>query len=787
MRALAALTLIATLLGCGSDKKEEQQLPAACGNEDVRVDGACVPTGVPAARCGTGLRADARGCVVDLESCPNAAIGGCLTVGIATCAAGFARDGELSCKPILPSTACTAGTLALPGDTTCRAVDTCADVTGDLFVDVAAEAGGDGTRARPFRTISDAIAAASDGKTIAVADGVYTENVVNKPLTLIGRCTGKVQLTGADGTKPVVHFTNGKSVLRSVALTGTIDVGAANVTLSSLWIHDVDGTAVRTANASVTALVNVLVEGAKGYGLAITGGTASVDGVVVRGTRPLDTGDRGIGVTLDQSSSGQVAKLNAKQLLLDGNADVGLMVHGSEAVIEQSVIINTKPRANGSYGVGINALAYSAAAAARGNTIVRDSFIAGNTFAGLFVGGAPVTVERTVIRENKPQPLKSLARGIIVQEHPGSMHRGELTMKNSVVEQNMEVAIAVSSSTALLEDTIVRGTRTKRDGTWGLGVMGQVSTGRKDGAEITLRRSLVEDNREIGVYGNGGKITLDQSIVRGTRPSKSAGWGVHVVDNEEAGVAGELTMTATLVDDNVAYGVFTHLADVTIDRSVIRATTAGTAEHTTSGVVATHSTLTLTGSIIEDNEETNLLLLGSRATLDAMTMRKPRTRNGIHGVGMVAHVSVDGTPSDVTLGASLIDGAFAAGLIVNAANVDIDRLLVRDVVAEPATGKFGDGVVVRTINGARGTLKLRRSAVMRVARASVSAFGSDATLSGCLLACAAFSIDVEPLDGQSPALLDEGGNNCGCTSAAVCRALSSSLEPISVEARTGAR
>lgn len=58
-----------------------------------------------------------------------------------------------------------------------------------LHVDVATTAGGaDGTPARPFRTLTAAIAAASDGAIICVAEGTYPESLTPgpKPLTLAG-------------------------------------------------------------------------------------------------------------------------------------------------------------------------------------------------------------------------------------------------------------------------------------------------------------------------------------------------------------------------------------------------------------------------------------------------------------------------------------------------------------------------------------------------------------------------------------------------------------------------
>jgi len=785
MRAVA-LFVAAALLGCGSDKKDEPSAAVPCALDDVRIDGACVPTGVPPDRCGAGLHAEARGCAIDATTCATPAVGECLAPGIATCAPGFTRDGEGSCKPILPSTPCAAGTLALPGDTACAAVDTCSEPTGDLYVDASAAAGGDGTRDKPLRTLAEAIASATTGKSIAVLAGTYAENVVvDKSLTIVGACTEKVKLAPADTTKPLIRFASGTSTLRSVALTGGIDVAAANVTLRSLWLHDVGRSAISTTGASTTTASRVLVEAATEYAISVVGGTTNLDGVVVRATRPRDTGERGIGINVE--SAGIPAAFSGKQLVIDGNADCGILLHAADAVIERSVIVNTKPRASGVYGVGINALAYSSTSVDRGNSVIRDSYISGNTFAGVFVGGVPVTLERTTIRDTKLTPTGSLGRGIIVQDHPVALHRGELTMRSSVVEQNAEVGVLVASSTAVLEDSIVRATRLRKDGSSGVGVAGQLTKGRKEASEITLRRTLVDSNRTFGVYGEATKVTIDRSLVRGTRPGRDAGWGVHVLDDRTASVPAELTMTASIVEDNTAHGVFTHLARTTIERSVIRGTVAGAEDYTTAGLVTSDATLSVTGSILEDNEDTDALLLGCKATIDAVTFRKPRPRKGLHGIGLVAHSTVEDTPTELTISGSLVDGALTAGILVGASTVRAERVLIRDVLAEPLDGKFGDGILLRSVRGAPGALQLHSSAITNVARAGVAVFGSDATLAGNAIACAKFAIDIEPFEDRAPALSDAGGNNCGCNVAAACRALSSSLEPVSIDDRTSAR
>ena len=47
----------------------------------------------------------------------------------------------------------------------------------DIYVDIQAKSDGDGSQARPFRSISEAAASAQPGDTVRVAPGIYRENV----------------------------------------------------------------------------------------------------------------------------------------------------------------------------------------------------------------------------------------------------------------------------------------------------------------------------------------------------------------------------------------------------------------------------------------------------------------------------------------------------------------------------------------------------------------------------------------------------------------------------------
>ena len=117
------------------------------------------------------------------------------------CAEGFVSDAAGGCDPILPEENCSDGRMALPGETSCRALMDCGSgrwgniplEPGTLYVDQAAPSGGDGSEAAPFASVLAAVAAANDGGMIAIAEGTYVGDVpvTGKAVRLWGRCPGR--------------------------------------------------------------------------------------------------------------------------------------------------------------------------------------------------------------------------------------------------------------------------------------------------------------------------------------------------------------------------------------------------------------------------------------------------------------------------------------------------------------------------------------------------------------------------------------------------------------------
>ncbi len=165
------------------------------------------------------------------------------------------------------------------------AADSFPTVTGSaLYVSASAgSSSGDGTAARPFAHIADALKLANSGTTIAIAAGSYAEAL---------------------------------TVPAGVSLTGT---GAAHVLISGG-----SDTAIRIAGSGATALQDLAVVSATGAGIRASGGVAlqlirvQISGVVANATDP------GHGLALDGAASADLQDCTIRD-----NSGVGVYAHAS--------------------------------------------------------------------------------------------------------------------------------------------------------------------------------------------------------------------------------------------------------------------------------------------------------------------------------------------------------------------------------------------------------------------------------------------------------------------------
>ena len=307
---------------------------------------------------------------VGVEPCDGGIIGPplwtCLQVGKATashCPVGWRVAVTGGCEPLLPPGRCSGPFLEVIGEAECKPIADCGTgmwgkikVRKDtLYVD-AGYTGHDsnGTAARPFKSIRDAVSQAAKGGHIAIAEGSYKENVVlNSDITIEGRCPQMVTITNLSS-----------SVFATVSMFGE------NITIRGVTIT---GTEMGVLAASKKGVIERVV---------ITG--CSKHGIQVQGLL------------------GDVASLYLKDSLVAKNTTAGVAVNDSILKTERAVIRDNIPQAGkkgSGFGIQVNSDARKA------TVDINDSVLTGNKYAGIITYGGIVRVLRSVIQYTAPHTL----------------------------------------------------------------------------------------------------------------------------------------------------------------------------------------------------------------------------------------------------------------------------------------------------------------------------------------------------------------------------------------------
>jgi hypothetical protein len=524
----------------------------------------------------------------------------------------------------------------------------------------------DGSETRPWTTVSDAVAVAPSGALIAIARGTYVEDVIvtGKAVRLWGVCPGEVAILST-GQQP--------GICPPAALC--LAQQPPGMEVHGLALGGAS-TAVTVSGAEQVLLDRVWVHDAAGRGVAL------------------------------QSTVGP-ASATLRDSLVEGNEDFGVFVYGSQVSIERSVVRGTLPRGDLLSGRGIsvqNACTQTStdivcAPTTRGAAVVTGSVIEQNHDVGIGVSGSDAIIEASVVRANLPRVLDQLSgRGVGVQVPCiettegvacDTAERGNVSMTSSLVAQNHETGFVVAGSDAVIDGSVVRDTLPQAsDQDLGRGIVVQPVCGETcdptTRATAAIARSLVARNHEFGVYVSGSDAALDASAVRATLPrafdqTRGRGLSIQALCEVESG-------------------------------AVLCTNPSGGA------------TMSVTGSLIEENHDYGIVAMGS----------------------------------DVT----------------------IDGSVVRDTQAQPADGLFGDGIGILGVPVLGGRATLTRTLVEDSARAGIANFGALVELGATRVICATIDVTGETV-ANTEAVFDDGGDNlCGCPEADMtCKVVNAGLQP----------
>jgi hypothetical protein len=474
-------------------------------------------------------------------------------------------------------------------------------------------------------------------------------------------------------------------------VTGVL-VEGADATLEAVLVGGVSNYGVVGLNGSRITIQGSVISGGTLGGLLLEGTTAKVTRSSVR-ANGSPTSKHGYGVLARWQ--GKPAQLELQDSLVRKNANAGVVVLGSNAVVERTAVVETFEATDGQrggYGVRLDREKGTA-----GKLELRDSLVAANQAIGLHVRGSEATVDRSVFRGTQLSAAGDDGYGVRVGASPQTGERGKLVLRDSLVNGNRTMGISLRGAEAVLERVVVQGTLPRTDGKGGLGVSAELpeELGAKAPAtELTLRDCVVQDNHWAGILLEQATATLERVAVRDTRRDKggeSLGRGIN------------------------AYGV------------------NGTMK------------LTLKDSVVSGNADVGISLTDTAATMARVLVRDTEGY-GVQIKSESASAAVDATDLAVSTSRGV-------GIIVGSVAGSISRSVVRNT--RQLAGQLGDGVVVARASpsSAGSSVALTDMLVEESARAGMLFVASDGSVSGSVLRRGVFAIDLEL--GANPKIGDD--------------------------------
>jgi hypothetical protein len=508
------------------------------------------------------------------------------------CAAGFEADGAMGCRDVLPEETCPEGTLAVPGEEACRELVPCGTGTWGAVptdadtqhVDGAYLAGdSDGSADKPWSTLGAALAAASAGDLIAIAAGSYAGDalVAGRPVVLWGRCPAMVEIVGAG------------------AQVGAIAVGAG---------------------AAGTEIRGLAVRGS-GTGIYVSGAA----GVLVEDVWVHDTAGRGIAVQHDLGPS----SMTVRNTLVERATDIGLHALGSEVAIEASVFRDTLENTNYSTGYGV-VVQPSQADGSPGSASLQAVVLEQNRTAALLVVGSEASVEGSVIRATQPSDLSSRdGVGIIAMNEGAS--GSLLSVSGSALYQNHSRGIAVVASSATVRATHIHDTQPQE---WDDNTGEAIAILDADGiaADVQVEQSTFDDNHQSGAFVRGSAATFTSVLVRDTEPRRSDGAfgrGIAVVGEPDSALWASATIDSCGVRGGHAFGIYVADGSVTVVSTLVEQVAAQQSDGANGDGLAvinldlspaSPALATVSGSRFENNSDAGAAIFGAGLTLTGSTL-----------------------------------------------------------------------------------------------------------------------------------------------------------------------
>ncbi|MFC1482267.1 right-handed parallel beta-helix repeat-containing protein [Myxococcota bacterium] len=419
-----------------------------------------------------------------------------------------------------------------------------------------------------------------------------------------------------------------------------------------------------------------------------------------------DTSIGGWGVYVQPQPNGELGSLNATQCLVEGSTEAGIVIAGSDAIINATVVRNTLARQTDELGGRGIEVACDPISGCR-TVQVMGAVLSENHDIGMYVEGADVEIASTAVKNTMPrQSDEESGRGINVQCDSQGSGCGSLSIDESLVIGNREVGIYVGSVDTTLTSLIVTDTQGRlSDGLLGRGINGECNIVVGDCGNLSISGCLVSGNRQLGIASIGSDLNVTTSAIRDTLPDSDGmfGRGIGVQCDADLGECGNLNVTRCLVQSSQNEGI-----------SILGVPTA------LEGV-----------AVIDSQQNTEGLWAGDFG----------------QGVHAACYPNTDWCAT-LEMTACLVESSYTAGVAVQAVSGSIQGSAVLQVTPRALDGAFGYGIQVEGVPGASPT-------VFHVSDCLIQ----DASLAGILYYLAGGTVSGSQISGgQYTVVMNQGAN-----------------------------
>jgi parallel beta helix pectate lyase-like protein len=325
-----------------------------------------------------------------------------------------------------------------------------------------------------------------------------------------------------------------------------------------------------TGERGSATIMRTLVEGSREVGIMVHASDVHLGSSVVRDTLPAldDRFGRCMSVQAEPAT-GERSRATIRDSLFERCRDGGLSVSGSDATVESTTVRDILPNLDGAIrGYGIATQAYASTGASR-LTVVGSMFDRCSE-AALFLTGSEVDIDDVAVVDS--QPVMGLhGRGFSMQGDPMLGIPTAANIRRSRVIRGVEAGVYAQASKLVLEGVLVRGVAPRpHDGLYGRGATLQLDPDTGVPSDVQVRWSIFEGNSDIGVGVSSSSLLLESTLVRDTFPVNGiAGEGVEVAPAVNASELGHFELRWSVLEGQSSAGLFV-ASSGRIESSVVR-------------------------------------------------------------------------------------------------------------------------------------------------------------------------------------------------------------------------